>query len=79
MEEVYKQAPEGITYEHVERIFNINDKDVLKKNYKIEGVNFIKQLIDKTVDGDIIMFVATEKETYECCKLLNNYNNSKPI
>ena len=30
MEEVYKQAPEGITYEHVERIFNINDKDVLK-------------------------------------------------
>ena len=52
------------------------DKDISKKNYKIEGVNFIKQLIDKTDDGDIIMFVATEKETLECCKLLNNYNNS---
>ena len=30
MDEVYKQAPEGISYEEVERIFNINDKDVLK-------------------------------------------------
>jgi len=52
------------------------NKDVLKKDYKIEGVNFIKQLIDKTEDGDIIMFVATEKETNECCKLLKNYDNS---
>ena len=52
------------------------NKDISKKDYKLEGVNFIKQLIDKTNDGDILMFVATEKETSECCKLFKNYNNS---
>jgi coenzyme F420-reducing hydrogenase delta subunit len=30
MEEVYKQAPEGISYEEVEKIFNDNKQDVLK-------------------------------------------------
>ena len=30
MEEVFKQAPEGISYEEVEKIFNDNNKDVLK-------------------------------------------------
>ena len=50
--------------------------DILKKNYKIEGINLIKQLINKTNEGDIIMFVATQKETQECCALLKNYDNS---
>jgi hypothetical protein len=30
MDEVFKQAPDGISYEEVEIIFNNNDKDVLK-------------------------------------------------
>jgi hypothetical protein len=30
MEEVYKQAPDGISYEEVEKIFNDNKQDVLK-------------------------------------------------
>lgn len=63
----------GINYPVTQIWYN---KDILKKNYKLEGVNFIKQLIDKTDNGDILMFVATEKETSECCKLLNNYDNS---
>ena len=30
MEEVYKQAPDGISYEEVKKIFNDNKQDVLK-------------------------------------------------
>lgn len=29
MDEVYKQAPDGMTYEEVEAIFNKNDKNIL--------------------------------------------------
>ena len=30
MDEVFKQAPDGMNYEDIEIIFNNNDKDVLK-------------------------------------------------
>ena len=30
MDEVFKQAPDGMNYEDIEIIFNTNDKDVLK-------------------------------------------------
>ena len=52
------------------------NKDILKKDYINYGVNLIKNIISSTKEGDILMFVSTEKETYQCCNLLNNYNNT---
>ena len=49
------------------------------RDYKEAGVNRIVDILEKTEEGDILMFVNSAREADEVCQLVNDQLRKKPI